>query len=112
MAGFLLNGIVLSFGVATLLLGMLLSHPEAVYNFIKPLRPKTEVFPYEDRIWTASGVATNNTEIRPFKVHVSEEELTDLRQRLKNTRYGPAMADIQFTYGFPSDQLRKVSIHA
>ncbi|OQV21190.1 Epoxide hydrolase 1 [Hypsibius exemplaris] len=44
----------------------------------------------------------------PWKLQVSNKDLEDLKDRLRNTRYGTAMPGQNFVYGFPADQLKKV----
>ncbi|KAG8200248.1 hypothetical protein JTE90_021903 [Oedothorax gibbosus] len=52
------------------------------------------------------GNATEDTSIRPFKINVPDEVLTDLKNRLELTRFEDPLEDCKFFYGFHSKALR------
>ena len=110
--GFLFSLIFFMIGISSALIALVLLQPDAVFNLINPLPPKKDVFPYESRVWSSSksGKIAASTEIRPFKVEYPEADLEDLKRRLRDTRYGPPLEDVKFTYGFPSEQLNKVRL--
>lgn len=49
---------------------------------------------------------TSPLPVRPFQIHVPDEELADLRQRLASTRYAEHPATDDWTTGTPADYLR------
>jgi epoxide hydrolase len=49
---------------------------------------------------------TNRTDIRPFKIEISDAELEDLRERLTRTRWPQGPADRGWSRGVPLDYLR------
>jgi pimeloyl-ACP methyl ester carboxylesterase len=49
-----------------------------------------------------------NTEITPFRIEVSESDLTDLRSRLRGTRFPPSLPGDDWSTGVPVDYLRRV----
>ncbi|OQV25654.1 Juvenile hormone epoxide hydrolase 2 [Hypsibius exemplaris] len=107
--GLLLSLTFLLFGIGSAFIGLLITQPDAVFNFLIPLPPKADVFPYNDRTWRATNeIPAKNSEIRPFRVDWPEKDLLDLKQRLENTRYGSPISDVKFTYGFPTGQVKKV----
>ncbi|GBM32185.1 Epoxide hydrolase 1 [Araneus ventricosus] len=46
--------------------------------------------------------------IRPFSIHVSDDVLADLRERLEKARYESSLEGADFSYGFNSDYLQSV----
>ena len=46
--------------------------------------------------------------IRPFKIEIDDQVLTDLRHRLQQTRYIDHVEQTQFTYGFNTSTLRSI----
>src|SRR5690242_3523217 len=46
--------------------------------------------------------------IQPFTIHVLEEELNDLRDRLRRTRWPDAIADAGWEYGANLDYMREL----
>lgn len=48
-----------------------------------------------------SGVAVSKEAIRPFKAHFSEKELTDLKQRIKETRWSEKEIVNDYSQGVP-----------
>jgi epoxide hydrolase len=46
------------------------------------------------------------TEITPFTVHIDQAEIDDLRRRLDQTRFAPAVPGDSWDYGTPSSYLR------
>jgi pimeloyl-ACP methyl ester carboxylesterase len=55
-----------------------------------------------------SVVPADDLTVRPFKIAVEDKVLQDLKQRLANTRIQETIPGVNFEYGFPSWQLRKV----
>ena len=94
------------------LLGVAIRYHQCILDTLLPLPDLKSVFPFEDEVWTvaASGSAEETTAIVPWKLKVSDADLEDLKDRLRKTRYGTAMAGQNFAYGFPADQLKKVNI--
>ncbi|CAH0697445.1 unnamed protein product [Spodoptera exigua] len=62
----------------------------------------------EHEWWGPTHLKYNNdTSIRPFQIHFSEEMILDLRYRLKNTRScTPPLKGVNFEYGFNTDHLQ------
>jgi len=54
------------------------------------------------------AIPRDSTEIHPFKVNVSLDELQDLQQRLSNARFVDHIEDTKFTYGFNSNYLKEI----
>lgn len=50
----------------------------------------------------------DSTEIRPFKINITDTVLNDLQYRLKNARFVDHLEDSRFNYGFHSDYLKQV----
>ncbi|KAH9636565.1 hypothetical protein HF086_017147 [Spodoptera exigua] len=63
---------------------------------------------FEHEWWGPTHLKYNNdTSIRPFQIHFSEEMILDLRYRLKNTRScTPPLKGVNFEYGFNTDHLQ------
>jgi len=55
---------------------------------------------------TTAQTAQTSIDIRPFRVHIPEEELTDLRRRLDRTRFPVPAPDDSWDYGTPVGYLR------
>ena len=55
-----------------------------------------------------SPVPGDDATVKPFKIAVEEKVLQDLKQRLDNTRIQDSIPGVNFEYGFPSWQLKKV----
>lgn len=53
-------------------------------------------------------VSVEDISIRPFKIEVLEDVLTDLQKRLENTRLAEPLEDVKFLYGFNPHYLREV----
>jgi len=47
--------------------------------------------------------------IRPFRVHVEDSMLTDLRERLARTRWPDELNGVGWDYGVPLDYLRELT---
>ncbi|GIY15768.1 epoxide hydrolase 1 [Caerostris darwini] len=63
--------------------------------------------------WFGKGPRPNNddsldTSIRSFKIHVPNEVLADLQNRLQNVRYESPVEDSKFHYGFNTDYLKSI----
>ena len=63
----------------------------------------------QDGFWGKSATPVkDDTSIKPFTINVSEDVLTDLKDRLKKHRPQESLEGTNFEYGFRSDQLKKV----
>lgn len=49
-----------------------------------------------------------DTQIHPFSINVSDKVLDSLKQQLKSTTYVAPLKNVNFTYGFNSNQLQKI----
>jgi pimeloyl-ACP methyl ester carboxylesterase len=60
--------------------------------------------------WSAFAptIGVAQTDIRPFKIHVSDDELADLRRRLANTRWPPDAIGKPWSMGTDRGYLQKV----
>ncbi|KAF8765090.1 Epoxide hydrolase 1 like protein [Argiope bruennichi] len=63
--------------------------------------------------WFGRGSRPDNTNsidtsIQPFKIHVPDEVLTDLKKRLQRARFEPPLEDAKFEYGFNSNYLQSI----
>lgn len=60
--------------------------------------------------WWGRGPKKPDTDvsIRPFKIHVADDVISDLKTRLARTRLGEDLEDTQFQYGFQSTYLKEV----
>ncbi|CAL1260815.1 unnamed protein product [Larinioides sclopetarius] len=54
------------------------------------------------------GYSADTKTIRPFRIHISDDVLTDLRDRLEKARYEPPLEGANFSYGFNSNYLQSV----
>lgn len=54
---------------------------------------------------------TNNTEIRPYRVEISEEALSDLHDRLLNARFTDKVDGVGWERGVPTGYLRELTAY-
>uniref|UniRef100_A0A8R1DVM1 Epoxide hydrolase n=1 Tax=Caenorhabditis japonica TaxID=281687 RepID=A0A8R1DVM1_CAEJA len=89
--------------LAPVAIGVLLA---AVWNFI----PAAEIVVEENNYYGTGKVRADNTEIKPFKVHVEQSVIDDLKQRLTNSRIShvPLEDSDDFYYGFNAKHLLKL----
>jgi len=57
---------------------------------------------------TSGGAMQSNDEIVPFQINITEQELTDLKQRLAMTRYPDQIPDTAWGYGTDTAWLREL----
>jgi len=55
-----------------------------------------------------AGEQTMGDEIRPFKIHVSEADLEDLKKRLRATRWPDPQTVPDWSQGVPLDYVQKI----
>src|SRR4051812_20345686 len=61
------------------------------------------------KLWSPGDpIPEDDTAIRPFKVEVEDDELIDLKDRLKKTRIQESFPGVNQEYGFHSDVLKSV----
>ncbi|OQV21191.1 Epoxide hydrolase 1 [Hypsibius exemplaris] len=96
--------------ITPVLFGLAVYHHDYILDTIFPLPDIKTALPYGDADWSAPGSkpAKADDAVVPWKLQVSNKDLEDLKDRLRNTRYGTAMPGQNFVYGFPADQLKKV----
>ena len=63
---------------------------------------------FQDHYWGLESTVKDDVSIKPFKVNVDEQVLTDLKERLKNTRFQESLPGTNFEYGFHSSALKSV----
>ncbi|OQV21192.1 Epoxide hydrolase 1 [Hypsibius exemplaris] len=99
--------------ITPILLGLAVYNHDCLLEKFFPLPDIKTVFPFGDEEWSAPGSkpAKADDAVVPWKLQVSNKDLEDLKDRLRNTRYGTAMSGQNFVYGFPADQLKKIVDH-
>ena len=78
-----------------------------VFYMLKPLT-YDPVEPLEEKWWGEGAPINQTTEIFPFKVQASEQELDDLKTRLENTRYFSSLEESGWKYGSRPDFMKDV----
>lgn len=79
----------------------------SVYIRVTTLPVKVPEEYFEDHYWGLKP-EVEDVSIKPFKVNVDEKILTDLKERLRNTRFQESLAGSNFEYGFHSSALKSV----
>ncbi|UBU17454.1 epoxide hydrolase family protein [Nonomuraea gerenzanensis] len=54
---------------------------------------------------------TNSTQIRPYRIDIPQEQLDDLRDRLRRTRWAPDLPGTGWERGVPTSYLRPLAEH-
>jgi pimeloyl-ACP methyl ester carboxylesterase len=57
------------------------------------------------------SMAAEGQEVRPFRIAVADELLTDLKERLGRTRWPQSVADAQWDYGVSLDYMRSLTAY-
>lgn len=100
-------GFVLS-ALSVVLLSVAVLKIDLVYNLISPIPDKQKALPYEDRVWTSEPGKLDES-VGPFKIDFPESGLEDLRNRLKQTKFSTELPGVNFEYGLPAGELKKVA---
>lgn len=103
--------LILSSLIVPVFFALAIRYHQCIFDKLFPLPDLRTFFPFEDEEWTLTKSSpTAKQDIVPWKLQVSNADLEDLKERLRRTRYGTPMPNQNFAYGFPADQLKKVSV--
>ena len=86
--------LLITFSLPIVILGILIAYILSTYPKLKPITPP------EPGWYGVGPPKKDDVTLRPFRVNMSSDDLTDLKQRLQGARFGSDLEDGNFYYGF------------